>query len=390
MQYYTYLIRYNLLLNLVFFHAVSFGILAKPQGSVLGPLLFLIYINDFQRCSSKLDFHLFADDSNLFYASKNLSGIESIINAELVHVKTWLSANKLSLNIANSNFVIFHPPQKKKTFNIRLSVNDKPLKEEPYIQYLGLMLDSHLNWKAHVSHVMKKTKRNIGLISKLRYFVNTNTLVSLYYALIYPFFIYSLIAWGNTYESNVRPLFILQKRAIRIITFSSFTEHTSPIFKSLKIVKCFDIVKLITSVFMYKFHRKLLPSIFSNFFTPVRNVHNYNTRLASKSSFVLPSARTNYRIFSLKFQGPKTWNSIDESLKSCSISAFKKKTQKSLYQPILNNLFLFLALTNTPIYPTSYIFCVCVRVSVCLSVYVCVPACLTDPIITPFNYITLN
>ena len=130
---------------------------------------------------------------------------------------------------------------------------------------------------------------------------------------------------------------------------------------------------------MYKFHRKLLPSIFSNYFTPFRNVHNYNTRLASKSSFVLPSARTNNRIFSLKFQGPKTWNSIDESLKSCSISAFKK-TQKSLYQPILNNLFLFLALTNTPIYPTSYIFCVCV----------CVPACLTDPIITPFNYITLN
>ena len=140
----------------------------------------MIYINDFQRCSSKLDFHLFADDSNLCYASKSLSGIRSIINAELVHVKTWLSANKLSLNIAKSNFVIFHPPQKKKTFNIRLSVNDKPLKEEPYIQYLGVMLDSHLNWKAHVSHVMKKTKRNIGLISKLRYFVNTNTLVSLY------------------------------------------------------------------------------------------------------------------------------------------------------------------------------------------------------------------
>ena len=209
-----------------------------------------------------------------------------------------------------------------------------------------------LFYYSRVSHVMKKTKRNIGPISKLRYFVNTNTLVSLYYALIYPFFIYSLFAWGNTYESNVRPLFILQKRAIRIITFSSFTEHTSPILKSLKIVKYFDIVKLITSVFMYKFHRKLLPSIFSNFFTPVRNVHNYNTRLASKSSFVLPSARTNYSIFSLNFQGPKTSSSIDESLKSCSISAFKK-TQKSLYQPILNNLFLFLVFTNTPIYPTS-------------------------------------
>ena len=76
------------------------------------------------------------------------SSVESIINAELVHVKTWLSANKLSLNISKSNFVVFRPPQKKKTIHIRLSVNDKPLKEEHYIKNLGVMLDSHLNWKA--------------------------------------------------------------------------------------------------------------------------------------------------------------------------------------------------------------------------------------------------
>ena len=126
---------------------------------------------------------------------------------------------------------------------------------------------------------------------------------------------------------------------------------------------------------MYKFHRQLLPSIFTNFFTPVRNVHNCNTRLASKSSFALPLSRTNYRIFILKFQGPKTWNFIDESLKSCQLvaSQFKKKPQKSPYQPTLNNLFFFLALTNTLIYPANYIF-LCVRVSV--SVCVCAFACL--------------
>ena len=178
---------------------------------------------------------------------------------------------------------------------------------------------------------MKKIKRNIGLISKLRYYVNTDTLIGLYYALIYPFLTYSLIVWGNTYDhSNIKPLYLLQKRAVRIISFSSFLEHSSPIFKSFKIIKFFDLVKFITAVFMYKFHNQLLPSVFSNFFTPVRNIHNYNTRLASKSSFALPSSRTNFGIFSIKFQGPKTWNSIDESLKSSTFSVFKKKL-KSLY-----------------------------------------------------------
>ena len=134
-----------------------------------------------------------------FYAGKSLTQIESVINAELAHVETWLSANKLSLNIIKSNFVIFHPSQKKKNFNICLSIKSKSLKEENYVQYLGVMLDSRLNWKVHVTHIMKKIKRNIGLISKLRYYVNINTLVGLYYALIYPFLTYSLIVWGSTY-----------------------------------------------------------------------------------------------------------------------------------------------------------------------------------------------
>ena len=112
-----------------------------PQGSVLGPLLFLLYINDFH-CSSELfDFHLFADDANLFYENKSLQVLQNRINSELINIHTWLSANKLSLNVEKLNFILFHPPQKRlldSTFN--LSLNNKQLKREYCIKYLGITI----------------------------------------------------------------------------------------------------------------------------------------------------------------------------------------------------------------------------------------------------------
>lgn len=307
--------------------AITCGI---PQGSVLGPLLFLLYINDFHLCSSLFDFHLFADDANLFYSHNDITLLQHNINSELTNVHSWLCSNKLSLNIDKSNFVIFHPPQKKLVSKVVLQMNGKKLKQEKCIKYLGIYIDSNLSWKPHVEYVSKKIRRSIGILSKIRYYVDINVLIQLYYALIYPFLIYGIIAWGNTYQTTLQPLYILQKKSLRLITFSRFDDHSSPLFKKLKILKLQDIVKLYTLTFMFKFHNQLLPSIFTSFFIPNNVIHNYETRLATNKSYYIQRARTNYGIFNIRFQGPKLWNSIEENLKTASLKQFKIKIQEKL------------------------------------------------------------
>ena len=125
------------------------------------------------------------------------------------------------LNIEKSNFILFHPPQKKlqdSSFNLKLC--NKQLKREYCIKYLGILIDSHLNWKKQVEFIGKKIRRSIGILCKLRHYVDLNILVKLYYALIYPFLTYGILIWGNTYDTTLKPIFILQKKAVRIITFS--------------------------------------------------------------------------------------------------------------------------------------------------------------------------
>ena len=193
------------------------------------------------------------------------------------------------------------------------------------IKYVGLMIDSNLNWKCQINCIAKKIKRSIGIISKLRHYVGQKILVNLYYALVYPFLIYGIPAWSNTYPSTIQPLFIIQKKVMRIITFSKFDASSSPLFRNLNIIKLHVLAKLHIAIFIYKFHNRLLPSVFDEFFTPVNKIRKYNTRHASKMTFSLPNLRTNYSIFNIRFQGTKIWNCLDESTKHLSLSQFKKK-----------------------------------------------------------------
>ena len=223
-----------------------------------------------------------------------------------------------------------HPPQRKVTFNFHLTLNGKQLQQDSCIKYLGILIDANLSWKPQIACIVKKIKRSVGILSKHRHYVNIDILTNLYYSLIHPFLTYGIIIWGNTYSTTLQPLYILQKKAVRIMTFSSFDEHSTPLFGLLAIMKLSDLVTFHIALFMHKFHNKLLPSYFDSFFNPVLRIHNYNTRSAANQSYYLPRARTNYGIFNIRFQGPKVWNSLGKDIKSTPFGDFKKQLKNEL------------------------------------------------------------
>ena len=214
--------------NLSTINKISCGV---PQGSVLGPLLFLIYINDFHNSSAKFSFYLFADDTNLLYADKNLKSLEKAVNNELVRVSDWLNANKLTLNAKKSNFVIFRPHQRKMDHSVNILMFDNSnhiltfLECKDHVKYLGVLLDSHLSWKYHIDNVALKISRIIGVIARLRHLVPFTTLLSIYRSLILPYLSYGLAVWGQAAKSHLQKIFVLQKRVLRLMYIYLNPEH---------------------------------------------------------------------------------------------------------------------------------------------------------------------
>ena len=158
-----------------------------PQGSVLGPLLFLIFIDDLPAVCKKLKFYLFADDTNIYYESDSLDRLERTMNKELRKFDKWLTTNRLALNVDKSQFVLFHSSSNIPHRKIRIKIKNKRITEENDVKFLGVLLDSTLSWKPHITELSKKLSKTIGIFYKLRHYATADVLKLLYYAILYPF-----------------------------------------------------------------------------------------------------------------------------------------------------------------------------------------------------------
>ena len=187
-----------------------------PQGSILGPLLFLIYINDLVYVSRELYFVLFADDTNVFMSGNDINEIVDKMNIELISVVEWLKANRLSLNIDKTKYMVFLPRKQTISNNVSIKLSGHAI-EVTKIKFLGVILDNKLNFKEHITYICKKISKSIGILYKARPFKNHQGLMTLYNSFLYPYLSYCIQIWGGTYKSYLNPLQSLQREAIRCI-----------------------------------------------------------------------------------------------------------------------------------------------------------------------------
>ena len=300
-----------------------------PQGSILGPLLFLVYVNDLASVSDVLFSLLFADDTNLFLEGTDVKLMQQTMNQELEKISIWLKVNKLSLNISKTHFIFFKGKKRLNEEPLILKIDGCPIDRVSETKFLGVIIDDTLSWKSHIYYISKKISRGIGILKKARKYLKRDILCNLYYTFLYPYFTYCIHVWGNACQSYVSKLVKLRKRAIRIITFSQYNSNTVPLYQTLRILNISNIARYVVIQFMYRFKACTLPSIFSDMFTYNRDIHGHQTRSSNK--FHPPCVRTERSKKSIRYYGAILWNESCEHIKvNTSLDSVKPSIKRYL------------------------------------------------------------
>ena len=295
--------------------------------SALGPLLFLISINDITSSSNLVDFYLFADDTSLFYSCKTKDSLQNTLNCELEKLLRWLIANKLTLNVDKSNVLLFRPKNASNELNLELEINGEKLIEKHCAKYLGIIIDNKLTFSDHISQLNQKLTKGNCLLAKLRHFVPSKILKNLYYAHIQPFLEYGTLVWSMASETNLKTVSSLQNRSIRIIHFKNKDHHVFPLYKEGKVLPLDSLIKLAHGKLLWQAKNGFLPESTVDIYLN----HGVLANSRNPDKLILPYRRTDIGKSFFTFKGVKIWNNIPEHLTCCkTIKAFKTSYKEYL------------------------------------------------------------
>ena len=292
-----------------------------PQGSILGPLLFIISMNDICNVSDLMFAIMYADDTCFLMNGTDLHKLIKQLNVELDSLCTWFKSNKLSLNTQKTFYMIFHRARLKSIdgMNNDVIMDNNALIKVNSIKYLGVIVDNKLNWIDHITYVKNKISKGLGIMYKARRYLHKSSLRNLYHAYIYPYLTYCIEVWGCASKCQLNALLLLQKKIIRIMTFSPYLAHTDPIYKDLAILPFDKIFIDRIGITMFKVEYELLPKSVIQMFSKNRDVHSHDTR--KKNLLRVTTGTKNFTYLSARI-----WNAIVSKINiNLSLSQFKYK-----------------------------------------------------------------
>ena len=303
-----------------------------PQGSILGPLLFIVYLNDLSNALTNTFPIMYADDTNIFLAGNNLNEMTTNFNRELEELSTYFRSNRLSLNLTKTHAMIFSTNHHTRQQTLNLKIDDSVIETVCSTTFLGVKIENSLSWSSHINYIANKISKVIGAIKKASKVLNRETLLSLYSSLIDPYIQYCNLIWGNAPKTHLNRILILQKWALRIAYGLGPRDHTGTHFIENNILRVDDLFRLSCSIFLYKLKNAMYPSSIMNHFYDA--VFNYNNlyggalRSASRNETRVQRCRTTLRMKTFSVYASRLYNEFilpyDVMSISHSLAHFKK------------------------------------------------------------------
>ena len=312
-----------------------------PQGSILGPLLFLIMINDLPNVLKNCKLTMYADDTTLYLCGKDQVELQNKMQEDLDRVGVWLKCNKLNLNIDKTNFMIIGTKQRIMVHDtgddpISIKFDGKELTRVRSTKCLGVMIDENLTWHEHIDYVCRKVIASLSMLRRVRSFLGERDLTLLYNCLIQSQLDYCCEVWGLRFDTHIHKLEVLQKRAARMILNASFYTPSIDLFKRLNILPFHKRVMYFRCIFIYKCINDLSADFFKDTFLNVSSTHAINTRYSTNGNLVLPKCNTECFKRSFIYAAINSWNSLPNDFKGIqSVSSFKGELKSIFYHNLL-------------------------------------------------------